>query len=165
MNTLTHSATKTSSNLGWIILFIVALLQAVAAFFLLLGNRAATFEADTGVAWSELVQAFPTVATQFEMAQQASLVGNLAIGLLCLFISYFALRRGQRWAWFTLWILPASLLPGTISLLRTENQAGVAVFGGLFILLAVIGLLLSYQTVWGQSQQLRSEEAQTTQFG
>jgi hypothetical protein len=129
MNTLTHPATKTNSNTGWMILFIVALLQAVAAFFLLLGSGPTTFEADTGVAWAELARVFPTVAVQFEMAQQASLVGNLAIGLLCLLISYFALREGQRWAWFALWILPDSMVPGTLSLLRTENQAGAAVFG------------------------------------
>ena len=152
MTTLTQPATQTKPNYGWLIVFIVALLQAVATLFLLLGDSAATFEADTGVAWATLMAAYPTVATQFEMAQQTALVGNLAIALFALLITYFALRTGQRWAWFALWILPISIVPGTISLLRTENQAGWAVFGGVFILIAVIGLLLSYQTIWSQRQ-------------
>lgn len=150
MTPLTHSATKANSNPGWIILFIVALLQVVATLFLLLGDSAATFEADTGVAWATLTVAYPTVATQFEMAQQAALVGNLAIALFALLITVFALRIGQRWAWFAMWILPISIVPGTISLLRTDNQAGVAVFGGVFILIAVSGLLVAYRPIFAK---------------
>ena len=153
-----------NQNPGRIILFAVALLQTVTVLSLLLFSGSETFEADTGVAWAELVQAYPTVAIQFEMAQQASLVANLAIGLFSLLIVYFAIRQGQRWAWYAMWILPVSMVPGTISLLRTENQASVAVFGGVFILIAVIGLLLLYPTVFGQKHRLPSEEEMTALY-
>ena len=88
---------------------------------------------------------FPTVADQFSMSQQASLVSTLALGLVSLSVTYFALRDGQQWAWFTMWILPASMIPGMISLAQSENQAGVAVFAGGLILVAAVGLVLSYR--------------------
>lgn len=145
MNTERLPDTQTQPNKGWTLLFAVALLQAVASLFLLLASGPATFEADTGVAWSELSGIFPTVATQFVMAQQASLVANLALGLFSVLVIYFAFRSGQRWAWFAMWILPVSMIPGTVSLLRTENQAGAAVFGIVFILITIAGLLISFR--------------------
>jgi hypothetical protein len=99
------------------------------------------------VSWAELSSAFPTVADQFSGAQEASLVATLALGLISLSVTYFALRDGQRWAWFTLWLLPASMVPGMVSLAQSENQAGVAVFAGGLVLLAVVGLILSYRRI------------------
>ncbi len=52
------------------------------------------FEGDTGLAWTELSSVFPTVATQFTMAQQSSLVTTLAVGLFSLAVTYFAFRKG-----------------------------------------------------------------------
>lgn len=131
--------------MGWSLLLFVAFIQVLSASMLLISNKPAVFESDTGVAWAELNRVFPTVASQFSGAQQSSLVMTLAAGLLSLGIIYFAFRERQRWAWFTMWILPAAMIPGTISLALTENQAGIAVLGGALILLAVVGLLISYR--------------------
>lgn len=135
---------------GWALLIFVAFIQALSALFLWISSGPAGFEADTGVAWTELAQEFPTVAMQFAMTQQSSLVTTLAAGLLALAILMFAFRGGQRWAWFALWILPASMVPGTISLARTDNQAGIAVFGSALILLAIVGLLLSFRAFFNK---------------
>ncbi len=141
-------ATATLVNYGWIPLILVALLQTLASLFLLLFSGPDVFESDTGVAWAELVSAFPSAATQFEIAQQASLVGNLFIGLFAAAVTFFAYRTGQRWAWYAMWLLPASMAPGTISLALSETQAGSAIFGGSFIVIAVAGLLVSYRAFY-----------------
>jgi len=135
-------------NSGWVLLLVVAALRTLGGLMLLLLSGPATFESDTGIAWSELNDVYPTVATQFSTAQQASLIGSLAIGLFSLAITYFALRDGQRWAWWTMWILPASILPSILSLAQMGEQAWVAVFGAIVILLAVAGLLLSYRVAF-----------------
>ncbi len=140
---------RTKQNAGWMLIFVVALLPALSAIFLLAFSGSRTFEEDTGVSWSELSSTFPTVATQFTIVQQASLVATLAVGLQSLAITYFALRKGQRWAWFAAWILPAYMLPGIVGLARTENQAGVALFGGAFVLISVAGLAISFRTTNG----------------
>lgn len=145
MSTLDITTKQTKQNFGWVLVFAVALLQTVSAAMLLLFSGSDTFESDTGVSWAELTRAFPTVADQFSMAQQASLVATLALGLVSLAVIYFAMRDGQRWAWFTLWILPASMIPGMVNLAQSENQAGVALFAGGLILIAAVGLVLSYR--------------------
>lgn len=140
---------RTKRNSGWMLIFGVAFLQTLSSTFLLAFSGSQTFEADTGVAWSELSSTFPTVATQFTIVQGASLVATLAVGVLSLAITYFALRKGQRWAWFAAWILPANMLPGIMGLAQTENQAGVALSGGAFVLIAVVGLAISYRITSG----------------
>lgn len=132
-----------SQNYGWVLLFVVALLTTLSGLFVWIGSGPATFEADTGVAWDELSRVFPSVATQFATAQQGSLVGTIAVGLFALAITYFPFRGGQRWAWFTMWVLPAFMVPGSVSLARTENQAAIAFLGVAFILIAVAGQVLS----------------------
>jgi hypothetical protein len=144
MSSSSITTVQTRQKAGWVLVFGVALLQTISAGFLLLFSGPATFESDTGVSWAELSGAFPTVADQFSGAQQASLVATLALGLVSLSVTYFALRDGQRWAWFTMWLLPASMIPGMVSLAQSESQVGVAVFAGGLILVAVVGLVLSY---------------------
>ncbi len=139
---------------GWILLFAVALLQTLGGVVQLIGNTAEVFESDTGVAWEELSDTYPTVARQFMITNQAALVAATAVGLLSLAVIYFGLREGQRWSWFALWVLPAYLIPPIISLARTDNQAWVAVVGGIFFVLAVAGLLISYRYVFPSSQAL-----------
>jgi hypothetical protein len=144
MDNLTDRSGRTSRSFGWVLVFIVAILQALSSFFLLFGNSAETFEVDTGIAWADLVAAFPTVAEQFENAQQASTAGSLVIAIMSIAIILFALRKGEVWAWFTMWLMPLYMLPGTISLAQSDDPAWVAVMGGAFILLAVVGLLISF---------------------
>lgn len=147
MTSIDVTSTKTRQNSSWVLIFFVALLQTVSAGFLLAFSGPDTFESDTGVPWAELVRVFPTAADQFSMSQEASLVATLALGLTSLSVTYFAVRDGQRWAWFTMWILPASMIPGMVALARSEYQAGVAVFAGALILMAVVGLVLSYRQI------------------
>lgn len=145
MNSTNLTIGKTIQNYGWVLLFIVAFLQSLSGLFLLVFSGPEVFEGDTGVSWFELSHVFPSVAAQFTMAQQSALVGSLAIGLFSMAVITFAFRERQRWSWLTMWILPVSMVPGTVSLARTENQAGIALFGGSFVLLAVAGLLLSFR--------------------
>ena len=139
-------------KLGKTLLLVVAGLQALSALMLLVGSGPGTFESDTGVPMEDLINNYPTVATQYLMAQQSSLVTTLTTGLFALAILVFAFKASQNWAWYSMWILPASMIPGTISLARTENQAGVAVFGAIIILLAVLGLALSYRGIFKKSE-------------
>ena len=94
MSTSNQMTGKSNQNYGWVLLFIVALLQALSALFLLISIGPELFKGDTGVAWAELSSVFPTVATQFTMAQQSSLVSTLAVVLFSLAVTYFAFRTG-----------------------------------------------------------------------
>jgi ABC-type spermidine/putrescine transport system permease subunit I len=130
-------------NYGWILVSIVALLVSLSGISLVTSSAADEFERDTGVSWEKLSGEYPTVAAQFLMTRQSALVTTTAVALIALAVAYFAFRTGQRWAWFAMWIMPASMAPGIISLFRTENQRMIAYFGAFLVLLAVAGLLVS----------------------
>jgi len=138
-------------KIGKTLLFLFAGLQALTSLMLMFTSGPSTFEADTGVAWEELTSVFPTVATQFLGTQQASLIANLGMALLGIAILIFAFEKPQRWAWYSMWVLPASALPGTIQLANTETQWGVAIFAGILILMAVLGLVFSYREIFEKS--------------
>lgn len=130
-------------NYGWILVFIVALLMSLSGISLVTSSAAKEFERDTGVSWEKLSGQYPTVAAQFLMTRQSALVTTTAVALMALAVTYFAFRPGQRWAWYALWIMPASMVPGIVSLYRIENQRVIAYLGAILVLLAVAGLLVS----------------------
>ena len=132
-------------SIGLILMYIVAGIQLLVGVMLLLGNQANTFETDTGVAWAELSEVYPSVAVQFSMANMGALVANLALALLSLAVIHFAFREGQTWAWFALWLVPLNILPGVINLARSDNPVWVAVFGGVIMMLAGAGLILTFR--------------------
>lgn len=97
---------------------------------------------DFGSAWVVLSRDYPHVAEEFIHMQKEILVAYLAIGLLSLAIIYFPFRDGQRWSWFILWLLPTSMLEGTIHEFQVESGFGIVSFS---MLLSIIGLMISYQ--------------------
>jgi hypothetical protein len=75
----------------------------------------------------------------------------LLSGLLTIAIALLGLRRGQRWAWLTMWLIgPLSIVLALIVLLSTQKVPGAGVPGPLigqtiFLIIAVGLLLLTYR--------------------
>ncbi len=130
-------------QVGWTLVLAVAGIQSLAGGMMLVGNVEASFARDTGVPWAVVEAAFPTVTAQFEIASRSSLAGALVVGVYSVVVCVFGLRAGERWAWFTLWLLPAFMLPGIVGLLGTDNQQAFGYFGLGLVAVAAIGLLLS----------------------
>lgn len=130
-------------NIGWLLLVGVALMVVLTAPMFLLSSGQREFEGNTGVAWAEFSQQYPTVALQYTLMRRNVVTFSLVFGLFSLAVASFAFRAGQRWAWFTMWLLPAAMAAGGLSLAQNANTLSVAIMGSLFILAAVAGLLLS----------------------
>ncbi|WP_353815050.1 hypothetical protein [Agromyces sp. SYSU T00266] len=137
-------------QVGWIMVLVVAAIQLLAGAAQLVGDTGATFSADTGVPWAELERAYPTVATQWEMADSSNLSGTVAVGAFAVLVCVFGLRTGQRWAWFAMWIVPLYMLPGILGLFSTDNQQAFGWFGLGLVALAVVGLALSIPAVFAK---------------
>jgi len=135
-------------QVGWTLVFAVACIQVLAGGALLLGSTQASFEQDTGVGWSVVEAAFPTVTAQFEIVSQSSLAGAFVVGLYAVLVCAFGLRAGQRWAWSAMWLMPAFMLPGIFGLLATDNQQAYGYFGLALVAVAALGLLLSIPGVF-----------------
>jgi hypothetical protein len=108
------------------------------------------FEGVTGMTWGELMAADPAAARFIDGQVRGGGAQLLLIGLLTLAITMFGLRRGQRWAWLTMWLWPAWLALVLIMLLLTEKVPGAGVpvpmiSGTIFLVITVATLILSYR--------------------
>jgi len=69
-------------------------------------GEAVLFHSMTGTTWDELRAANPGAAKMIDYLWRAEGAALVVAGLLTFAISLTALRRGDRWAWFAMWILP-----------------------------------------------------------
>ncbi len=144
----------TLKKYGWILLFISAtaitfLTLFVSGIYVLSGGHEFMLE-DYGRAWIELSSNYPHVAENFITMQKETLVGYLGIGLFSISMIYFPFRDGQRWSWFAMWILPASMVVGTIR--EFQVQTGFAFFSWA-LLMSILGLLISYRKFFPRHSQ------------
>lgn len=134
---------KPTQRAGWIILFVLSILMAAnSLFFGLMGVTPEIFEIDTGVAWSDFAADYPTVATHLDLAERLNGSGYFGVMLFAAMVTFFGLRRGERWAWYALWIFPGVLSLGA-AWFFTHNQAGIGFFYSGAAAVALLGLLLS----------------------
>ena len=139
---------------AWILLFVLGLIVALFS----LGAIAAgvdenDFETSTGIAWSEVRETSPSIASYIVRLERLIGVGYVITGLTWAALALRMLRRRQREAWFILWGMP--LVFGSASAVFILHEAsGLGIYYGVFTLLAVLGLILSYP---GSDSSARSD--------
>jgi hypothetical protein len=133
---------------AWIIMFVLGILLSIDHLtYALIGFTPEIFEMDTGVPWAEFYGAYPTVATLVVVAERLSATGYLGMALFTTTVSFFGLRKGERWSWYALWIFPIVYGLGVAQMFQHEQ----IVFGlayGVVTVLAVIGLLLPMRKIF-----------------
>jgi hypothetical protein len=113
----------------------------------LASGEAVLFKGITGMTWEELQAAEPGAARFIDYHVRSSGASIFWAGLLTLAIAVFGLRRGQRWARLTMWLVgPLNLALGVVTLLSTEKVPGAGVPAPLItqtiLLVIAVGLLL-----------------------
>jgi hypothetical protein len=99
------------------------------------------------VPWVEFSGEYPTIATVVVVAERLSATGYLGMALFTTIVSFFGLRKGERWSWYALWIFPIVYGLGVAQMFQHEQ----IVFGlayGVVTVLAVIGLLLPMRKIF-----------------
>jgi hypothetical protein len=142
---------------AWIILFALGLLLSLSTLAILVGgaNPPMQFEVDTGVPWAVFAGDYPTVATLVSLQELLIGTGFLSGSLFATIVAFSKYRRGERWAWYIMWILPGML--GLAALLFfTHAQAYVGYYYLGAVALAVLGLLAPIRKFFGQSKEQSS---------
>jgi hypothetical protein len=107
------------------------------------GEEAEQFATITGTTWDDLTANGPGVAQLIDYQLRASGATGLAAALFSLAIAVFGLRRGQRWAWLTMWTWPVFLV---LMWIMTPAPSGFAmVTWTIAIVVAVTTLVLTYR--------------------
>jgi hypothetical protein len=101
----------------------------------------------TGTTWDALQAADPGAANAIDYQVRAGGVWLLIIGVLSLAICLTALRRGERWAWYAMWVWPLGVaLIVAVLWSATGPGEGVPIpiiSGSITIVISVLTLALS----------------------
>ena len=124
---------------SWIILAVVATLTMLSGLFVGLTPVGSQTEL-SGRTWEEFAAADPEVATIYAMDLVLLGMALTAFAILGTILTLIPYRRGERWAWFALWLIP--LVHGGLAfrMLTDQYEAGY-VYLGLFVI-SLIGMLM-----------------------
>ena len=134
---------KRYEKYAWIIIFIFGLLSVMTAPINLSGRPPdpPSPEGTTGLTLPEIGTRIPGILGY--ISSISTQLGNfmLAMGVLLMGIAAVPYRKGEKWAWYTCWILPVLLV------IQLANSRGG--FGWqadlVSLLLALAGLFLPYR--------------------
>lgn len=92
----------------------------------------------TGVPWDEVVAADELAVTLLRGVSRVAGLAFLALGVLVVTIASIPFRRGQRWGWFALWVVPAFMF----GLLLHERNGDFVAMPAIFLVISLAALLL-----------------------
>jgi hypothetical protein len=95
-------------------------------------------------AWGEVVRQDPEVASLYAM--DVAILGMLGAGLgaLAVVVSTIPFRRGARWAWSALWLVPITIGAVAVRMLVDQYPAGTYYAG--LTAVAVVALVVPIRT-------------------
>ena len=124
---------------SWIILAIIAMLTILSGLWVGLTPVGSQTEL-SGRTWEQFAAADPEMATIYAMDLSLLGMSLTAFAILGTIVALIPYRRGERWAWFALWLIP--LVHGGVALRMLIDQYSAGyVYLGLFVI-SLIGILI-----------------------
>ena len=139
-----------SGKLSWILLFIVSCVTIIIAFVLLFVPAvfiANEFQSFTGHQWSDFKALNPQVASYIAIASFDFGIALLVTGISALFITLFAYRKGEKWAWYLLLIAHTIGWGGAISANLLTGDMVVVTVCIVFLVIAYVGLAIAGKAI------------------
>ncbi len=153
---MTNSHAKTGNffvRQGWKVFLIISLIFGLFGFGdLMQGMDAdpAIAESIIGATWEQTQTTSPEVAQLIDMQVRAGGVQLIVLSALSIVVCLLGYRRGQRWAWYALWIFPVWMV-STFLLYFTANRSldmpppPPMISAPIFFVITVFTLLLTYR--------------------
>jgi hypothetical protein len=132
---------------AWVLFFVIGMLFLVSAVPHALGinTDSKTAESIAGVTLDELKSSNPSFFDLYDFYFRFGGLSDLGFAFLITIISLTAFRKGEKWAWYSLWILPAFFIGGILIVLSIEKANSLLIPLALFTILSLLGLLLPYR--------------------
>ena len=133
---------------AWIIFFVFGLLAAIASRGQLLGMspNPPSSEVTTGLTLDQIAARTPGILDYIGSIDRQ--LGNfmLATGVLVMGIAAFPYRRGEKWAWYTCWIIPILVIIQIVNSFLSTPGGGLGwQLDFAFIFVALAGLFMPYR--------------------
>jgi hypothetical protein len=109
----------------------------------------------TGTTWLELRSSSQKVANLIDLKFRTGGASLVTVALLSAWVCLRGFRRGERWAWYALWVLPLWLALTVFFFVRVDRDRSIGtpvpvISGSLFLIIATLALGLSARKFFKQ---------------
>jgi len=138
---------KIYEKYAWIIFFAIGAITIVSAVFPALGINTdpALVKSIAGKSIDDLKNSNPMFFNLYNFYLRSSGLSDLGFGFFLAVISMTAYRRGDKWAWYAFWFVPAFFLGFAALSLTLESSSSLLPPLMVFIILSLVGLLLPFR--------------------
>jgi hypothetical protein len=98
-----------------------------------------------GRTWDQFARQDPEVASLYSMDLAILGIFGAGLGVLAAVVSALPYRRGARWAWYAMWLVPITIGAVTVRMLVEQYPAGYYYAG--LTAVAVVALLVPIRNV------------------
>jgi cytochrome bd-type quinol oxidase subunit 2 len=144
-----HKNEKIYEKYAWIIFFVIGAMTLVTAVFHALGINTdpALVESIAGKSIDALKSSDPMFFNLYNFYFSSGGLSDIGFAFLLTVTSMTAYRRGDKWAWYAFWFVPAFFLGFATLNLTLESSSSMLMLPPLmmFIILSLVGLLLPYR--------------------
>ncbi|MGQ0669149.1 MAG: hypothetical protein ACT4PO_05695 [Actinomycetota bacterium] len=95
----------------------------------------------TGTTWNQVFSGNPEAVTLLRGISRVAGLALLGFAVFVIMASSIPFRKGQRWAWFALLVVPGFMT----GLLFHELKGGFVQMPAIFLVLSLLGLILPYR--------------------
>ncbi len=144
---------KVYEKYAWILLFAIGVIVVVTAVPHALGINTdpETVQRISGMTLNELKDSNPAFFNLYIFYFSFGGLSDLAFAFFTIVISLTAYKKGEKWAWYALWFIPAYFIGSaaiTMSIESTisiESSLSLLLPITIFVILSLLGLLLPFR--------------------
>ena len=149
---------KVYEKYAWILLFAIGVIFLVSAVPHTLGINTdpETVERIIGMTLNELKDSNPGFFDLHIFYFRFGGLSDLGFAFFITAISLTAYRKGEKWAWYALWFLPAYFTGSAAITMSIESSLSLLLPLTMFVILSLLGLLLPYRKFFPNKANLKA---------
>ena len=148
---------KAYEKYAWILLFAIGVIFLVSAVPATLGiPHPATVERIAGMTVNELKVSNPGFYNLYIFYFRFGGLSDIGFAFFITAISVTAYRKGEKWAWYALWVLPAYFIASAAISMSIESNLSLLLPETVFAILSLVGLLLPYRKFFPSKATLKA---------
>lgn len=148
---------KVYEKYAWILLFVIGVMFLVTGVPHALGmTDPETIEKFIGMTSNEFQNSNPGFFDLYMFYFRFAGLDDVGFGFFIAVISLTAYRKGDKWAWYACWFLPAYLVGCAAITMSFESSLSMLLPISMFVILCLLGLLLPYRKFFPGKADLKA---------